>query len=74
MPNLEGQELEDPDCVPLLEQSKAALAKGLQIVSENQVPDAADALVIFWRRFCGTVTHVIYVCLLSNLALHCLRL
>ena len=37
MPNLEGQELEDPDCVPLLEQSAAVLAQGLKIVAENQV-------------------------------------
>jgi hypothetical protein len=37
MPNLEGHELEDPDCVPIFEQSAAVLAKGMKLVAENQV-------------------------------------
>lgn len=48
MPNLEGQELEDPDCVPLLEQSAAAVAKGMKIVAEHQVNVAGHAREFRW--------------------------
>ena len=48
MPNLEGQELEDPDCVPLLEQSAAAVAKGIKMVAEHQVNVAGYAPEFRW--------------------------